>query len=124
MQNRGHGRDTGTDRLLTAAVTHTDSAVIVTASGEIDLVSIQHLQAAIDQAIADPAPVLVVDLSEVGFIGSTGLAVLLAAHHNAAPRPLRIVASPQARRPIEVTGLAQILTVYPDRAAALSDLTV
>ena len=58
-----------------------------------------------DQLLAAPSGVLVVDLSDVTFLASSGLAVLIRAAHRADDRRLRIVATARAvRRPLEITG--------------------
>ncbi|MFF0492655.1 STAS domain-containing protein [Nocardia sp. NPDC004068] len=122
MQSRDRTRSVGPDGLLTATVGRLPDAVVVTAAGEIDLATVAHLRAALDQAVAAPEPVLIVDLTEVEFIGSTGLSALLAAAEAAAPRPLRLLASPRVRRPLAVTGLDRILSVYSDLVAARTAL--
>ncbi len=94
-------------------------AVVVGVDGEIDGLTAPRLRAAIDEAYdqLDGRP-LVVDLTDVTFLGSPGLQVLLdsareAVHHRGF-ETLRIVVD-HARpvvRPIELTGLDAVLTLF------------
>ncbi|RDI63341.1 anti-sigma B factor antagonist [Nocardia pseudobrasiliensis] len=108
------------DCLLTAAVTRAANAVVVTLAGELDLVSAPRLRTALDEALADPAAVLVVDLTAVTFFGLIGSALLLDTVHARAPRPVRILAPPRVRRPLEAVGLDHLLTLSPDLVSAIS----
>ncbi|WP_067686172.1 STAS domain-containing protein [Nocardia jejuensis] len=94
-------------------------AAVLTVAGEIDMVSAPRLRDAVDGALLGAPTRLVMDLTEVGFLGSAGLSVLLTASE-AAPGGLRVVLSRQAFRPIEVTGLDQVLAIFESVDAALS----
>lgn len=92
---------------------------VVAVRGEIDIVSVPQLQAALEQAGQDGAAA-VADLSGVGFMGSAGLSALLVVADAAKPERLRVVASTAVRRPIEVTGLDKVLAVFDTLDAALA----
>ncbi len=103
-----------------------DGAVVMSVRGEVDALTapqlqarVESLRAVIERAGQDTA--VVIDLSRVGFLGSAGLSVLQAAAQLAAPRPLRVTASPAARRVIEVTGLDRMFDLYDDLPSALAD---
>ena len=70
-----------------------------------------------------PERILVADLSGVEFLGSAGLAVLVTAHERVeAPKALRIVASArETQRAFSMTGLNDLLDIYPSGDAALAD---
>ncbi len=104
---------------LTVQVTPTGSAVVIAAHGEIDAATAPRLQHALDEALLLAPSHLVFDLSGVEFMGSAGLSVLMIAAQPDAAREVRVVASPTARRPIEVTGLDTVLTLFDTVAAAL-----
>lgn len=107
-------------RLLDVAVRAEDGTAIVTVQGEVDMASAPQLQAALDDAQRGGDP-LVVDMSEVGFLGSAGLSVLLVISEAAAPGAgLRVVVSDAVRRPIELTGLDKLLSVHESLADALA----
>ncbi|MFD6160924.1 STAS domain-containing protein [Nocardia sp. NPDC060256] len=107
-------------RALQVQLNWVDSAAILTVGGEVDAASAPQLQSGIEDALGAEPALLVVDLSGVRFFGSAGLSVLLFAVEAAAKDGLRVVASAQVRRPIEVTGLDGILDVFDSLQDALA----
>jgi anti-sigma B factor antagonist len=93
------------------------SATVIAATGDIDLRTAPSLRDAVtttvDQVASGP---YVLDLTNVTFLGSTGLTVLLAAHSYVADRGdvLRIVVDSNRPviRPIEITDLDTTLNLY------------
>jgi len=116
--------DSATDG-LSVSQDRRGAAVVVRFVGEIDLHSVETMRTALAAALADataPHPV-VLDLIGVGFLASAGLAELQTAHERAAAQhtPLRIVAVGRSvLRPLEVTGMAEILDIRPDITAAMA----
>ncbi|MFI9533802.1 STAS domain-containing protein [Nocardia fusca] len=107
-------------RLLDVAVRAENGTAIVTVQGEVDMASAPQLQAALEDAQRGGDP-LVVDMSEVGFLGSAGLSVLLVISEAAEPAAgLRVVVSDAVRRPVELTGLDKLLSVHESLADALA----
>jgi anti-sigma B factor antagonist len=109
-----------------AAGVETDDAVVLTISGELDVVTAPTVAGHIERHFADRAAddnrLLVLDLSEVTFLASAGLAVLastsaLATRHNAEVR--LVVNSRVVLRPLTLTGLDKALTIAPDLATAM-----
>jgi anti-sigma B factor antagonist len=87
-----------------------DDVALVQPRGELDLVTVEELRAALD-AIAH-AERLVLDLRGLSFIDSSGLHLLLALHRRAQRDgfQLTLVMPPApADRVIELSGLAQVL---------------
>lgn len=109
----------GGSRMLDVQVRIADGTTIVTAHGEVDMASAPQLQTALEDVQHSGKP-LVVDMSEVGFLGSAGLSVLLVASEAAPGGGVRVVASDAVRRPIELTGLDKMLAVYDSLDAALA----
>lgn len=102
-----------------------DQLVVVTVSGEVDAVTAPHLSAAIGDAIAGTTPSgVIVDLSDVSFLASAGLGVLVATHDQVAGTArFGVVANgPFTRRPITVLGLDTIITLYRTVADAVADM--
>ena len=99
----------------------TPGVVVATVSGEVDMLTAPSLRDVVTSELADCA-VLVIDLSGVAFLGSAGLAVLVEASHEAQRRQveLRVVATGRSvRRPLEITGLDEVLTTFPTRDDAV-----
>ncbi|WP_236725397.1 STAS domain-containing protein [Amycolatopsis orientalis] len=84
---------------------------VVTASGEIDQVTSEHLQAAFDQAVEPSPPSLLIDLRRVVFCDSTGLSTLIGLRGRAITLglQLQIVPSSTLLRLAERTGLSTFL---------------
>jgi anti-anti-sigma factor len=101
---------------------HQGSAVVVRVAGELDLVTTPMLEESIGTALGDGPGLLVIDLTEVTFLASGALSALVAAHQAGADRTtVRVVAANRATvLPIQMTGLDQVLAVFPTLADALA----
>lgn len=122
------------DQLMTVTTARTGSTVIVTVTGELDLHTARDLMSAVDDVLTEPdTGGVVIDLSGVSFLGSSGLGTLaeLATRAPASrrpdesPVPVRLVSAPDNRaviRPWKTMHLEQILPLHSDVAAALADL--
>lgn len=98
-------------------------AVVVTVSGEVDALTAPTLRAQLDSALAEAGdgPV-VVDLTDVSFLASRGLATLVDAHRDASARtPLRVVVdhTRPVIRPLQLSGLDGVLALFSDVEEAL-----
>lgn len=100
------------DALLRCERSDEEHAVVLRLAGEIDLASKADLDGwlCVAQALGRP---VVVDLEEVRFMGSSGLASFLQAHLRG---PLRLRGiRPGVRRCFEITGLDDELRIEDDR---------
>jgi len=95
--------------------------VVITVAGEVDLATAPELAAALDEVGADDGPI-VVDLTEVGFLDSSGLNVLLQARERlGGGTSVRLVATrPAILRVLAVTGLDEVFPVFPAVGEAAS----
>lgn len=103
-----------TSDLISVTATRTDGAGVVTVAGEIDCSTAPLLTAAVDSLLAASPAEVVVDLCGVTFLDSAGLHALVTGHARATELgvPWRVlVATHAAQRPIQVTGLWDILRV-------------
>ena len=94
---------------------------VLQARGEIDVASAPEFHDALSGLIDQGPAILVVDLSEVSFIDSTGLGVLVSAEKQtrADGHELRLVVThPQITRLLELTGLNEVFTVVSSAAEA------
>lgn len=105
---------------LTVTAHAQGTAVIAEARGEIDMATAASLEECLLAELRAAPAVLVIDLTDVTFLASAGLAVLVRCHQHPGPTILRVVAGPSTARPIELTGLDHELAVYPTREAALA----
>jgi anti-anti-sigma factor len=89
-----------------------EHAVVIVARGELDVMSAESFSAELGRAGQSRLPVTVVDLSELQFIDSSGLAALIKADQDAkaAGRRLVVVRGPrQVQQLLELTGLSERL---------------
>jgi anti-sigma B factor antagonist len=90
-----------------------DGVAVVAASGEIDLATASSFRTALIDAVADRAGDLVVDLSDVTFMDSTGLGALVSARRRLALRgaSLRLVGPAGGVR--RILDIAKVEHVFP-----------
>lgn len=96
-------------------------ATVVSLAGELDLYNAEDLRAALLECSAEEPAMLVVDLTEVTFIDSTALGVLIEARSRLADRDGFRLASPgvETRRALEVSGLDRHFSVFDTVADAV-----
>lgn len=106
---------------MTVSVRRQTDTLILTVVGELDILTAPTVDEAARLALADKPAVLVIDLTQVGFLGSAGLSLLVKTHQQGAPQcDVRIVAATRTtRRPIELTGLDRQLTLFSSLEEAL-----
>lgn len=100
-----------------------EAAVVLDAVGEVDLYTSPLLADAVTAALAETPARLVIDLTGVTFLASTGLSVLLQADQSAGnSTQVRIVipAEGPLQRTFTATGLHELLAVFPTRTDALT----
>lgn len=71
------------DQAFSAEVSGPPSAPVVRLVGDLDLASADLLLAAVDEALADGAPSLVLDCAKLEFVDPAGLSALVRAAHRA-----------------------------------------
>lgn len=96
-----------------------DGWTVLSVTGEIDLATAPEMDAALAAADGD----VILDLSAVSFMDSTGIRSLVAAHRAAesADRGFRIVVGRQIERLLEMTGLDGTLPLAGSLDNATSD---
>jgi anti-sigma B factor antagonist len=109
---------------ITTSVAHREGVTVVSIGGEIDLSTAQAFEEVIAEALEDEPPVLVIDLSNVSFMASVGLRILAATQEKVGKSiQLALVADhAAASRPMQLTGLDNVISLYPTLDAALTAL--
>jgi anti-anti-sigma factor len=95
---------------------------LLTVSGEIDIASAPRLITGLNEALGECSSPVVVDLTGVGFMDSTGLALLLNAHRRLARRGqgFAVVCSEgPVRRVFTITDMVETLRVRSEREDAV-----
>ncbi len=95
-------------------VANKGETAVISVSGELDLASSPALEEELERVANSEASLVVVDLSELEFMDSTGLSVLVRAHQRAAEGTQRfglINGSQQVQRLLSLTGVADRLVL-------------
>lgn len=117
----GSPRPTDPDRARTPRLRaqvsrpHQD-ALVVTVSGDVDAATIEHLQEVLWPRLSATVHTLVVDLTEVGFLGMAGLDLLHQARLWAHARGLAlglVLAGGEAERAVHMARLDKVLPCFP-----------
>ena len=102
------------------AVETIGAAVVIRLAGELDLYNAEAVRAALAEAASSSPARVVVDLSDVDFVDSTALGVLIEARAKVGVERL-VLAAPQfeTRRTLQVSGLDRHIAVHDTVEAAL-----
>lgn len=108
---------------MTTTVSLRDEATVLTVAGEVDLATAPALENAIDSTLGGKPSALVIDLTEVSFLASAGMAALVGAHQRAGGTRIAIVADgPATSRQLKMTNLDQVFALHPTLDEALAAL--
>jgi len=103
-----------------SAVSHAQ-VIVVAPSGEIDLATAPQLREGLEQAELQASSGLIIDLSGVGFIDSTGIGELVGCHRRCHEqgRPLAfVVPGGTITKILRVTGMDSVFELHQDEASA------
>ncbi len=103
--------------------TRPDGVAIITMVGKLDLLSTAAVKQQLTQTVHDGTPRLVIELSQVGFIDSSGLAALISGLKTArmAGGDVYLVCpGVEVRNILEFTRLDRVLQMYDSLEAALA----
>jgi len=92
----------------------TNGTAVVSVRGQVDVYTADRLWETVDEALAGAPSELIVDLSRVTFIDSTGLSVLVRAHKRLKSMRASVVvrgASNQVVKVLEITKLNKVLSL-------------
>ena len=109
----GHDNGASLHKEPVLAIDRHDRAAIVRLGGELDLYNATQVREALAAASAESPERVVVDLSEVEFIDSTALGVLIEARSKLPNKRAFLLAAPrlETRRALEISGLDRHFTV-------------
>jgi anti-anti-sigma factor len=100
-----------------------EGALLVMATGELDLAAAPRLATVLSMATQSAEPCVVLDLSEVEFVDSTALGAIMHASTEAeagGKQMLVVAVDGPVRRLLEITNLTGRFRVYPSREDALA----
>jgi anti-sigma B factor antagonist len=103
---------------------HPSAVTVAHVTGDIDLASADVFREGLAESVAS-GDAFVLDLDGVTFMGSLGFSVLVETHHETERRKIPwgiVTGSSPIVRPLRITGLEQVLPIYPSVADALEAL--
>lgn len=103
---------------------HGGDAIVYRLRGSLDIATAPSLRAALLEAANEGKHDIIVDLSQLEFLDSTGLGALIGAHRRALENGGRvrlIVNEGPIQRLLTITGLMRIFSVYATIEGALED---
>lgn len=107
-------------------IEHRQEALLVRLGGEMDLGVADKLRLALDKALMEKqTKYLILNLSRVTFIDSSGLGVILGRYKRLVHQGGRVIlvgAQPPVRRILELSGLLQVMDDCQDESMAFSKI--
>ena len=100
------------------------SGHLIVASGDVDMTAVDEMSALFAIAVAATRGAVILDLNRVQFIDSTALATILRGARElqrVGKRLLVVAADGPVRSLLEITGLAQSLSIHDTQADAIAD---
>jgi anti-anti-sigma factor len=90
-----------------------EAAVVVSCSGVLDMLTAPHLEDRLNEVLAKQPSALIIDMSDVDFLASHGMNVLVMVRRRLAPDvPFAVVADgPATSRPLTLIGLAELINM-------------
>lgn len=98
---------------------------VLAVSGSLDVLTTPELEAGIAAAAQRPSAGLIVDLSAVEFLGSSGMGALVTAHAYLSPdtRLALVADGPATSRPLTLVGIADVIDIFATLDEAVSALS-
>jgi anti-anti-sigma factor len=107
-----------------AIVKTTDGVAVVDLAGDINANAEEELGRAYDEATNGDASTILLNFERVGYINSTGIALIVGAMAKARKEGLTMAAcglSEHYRHIFEITRLVDFMHIFPDEESALND---
>ncbi len=103
-----------------------DRVVVVSVRGDVDALTAPRLSDEILNALSEEPSAVIVDLSAVDFMASSGMAVLVSTQERVTPTArFGVVADgPGTSRPLKLMGLDSVISIHPTLDDALASCTV
>ncbi|AQA04628.1 hypothetical protein BVC93_21865 [Mycobacterium sp. MS1601] len=98
-----------------------DNTAVVHCRGVLDILTAPVLERHLAHTLADNPAAVIVDLTDIDFLASHGMAILIATHDRVSPRlPFSVVADgPTTSRPMKLVGLHELMPMHPRLDLAL-----
>lgn len=103
----------------------TGDVTVISVRGAIDMLTAPQLADGIRAAVGESPRVVIVNMTDVDFLASAGMQVLVAAKEEVGATRLVVVADgPATSRPLKITGITDFIDLYPTLDEALEKVSV
>lgn len=125
MNAQGDSSTTEPESGLTVDEQWNGQVAVISATGAIDMLTAPQLADGIRAAEGKSPKAVIVNLTDVDFLASAGMQVLVAAKEQLGGTRLVVVADgPATSRPLTITGITDLIDLYASLDEALENLTV
>ena len=109
---------------ISTSVAHHGDIAVLSVGGVVDLATAPALDEVVAGLVGAQPSGLIIDLTDVTFLASVGLQILVATHEKVSESAqFAVVANgPVTARPIQLTSLDQVFSLYPTLDDALTGL--
>jgi anti-sigma B factor antagonist len=110
------------DRAFGVVASQRGDVAILSVSGDVDALTAPELTQAIVSVLAKSPTAVIVDLSDVAFLASAGMSVLVEANElvSSDAKLLVVADGPATSRPIKLVGIDKIVSLHPNIDDALN----
>lgn len=103
----------------------TGDVAVISARGAVDMLTAPELADSIRAALGKSPRAVIVNMTDVDFLASAGMQVLVAAKEEVGDTRLVVVADgPATSRPLKITGITDFIDLYPTLDEALENVSV
>lgn len=100
-----------------------DGTIVLSVTGALDILTAGDFTEELLAAIGEAPRAVIVDMSRLDFLASAGMSALVEGHRAAGATKLAVVADgPATSRPLTITGLTELIALYPTLAEAVTGL--
>lgn len=101
-----------------------DGTIVLAVTGALDILTADDFTARLRAALAEEPRAVIVDMSDLDFLASAGMAALVEGTRAAADATRLVVVAdgPATSRPLAITGLTELITLYPTLDDAVTGL--
>lgn len=101
---------------METSIEHDVQRIVVNVSGDVDLASADQLKMALDEVLSGSPAHVIIDMTPVSFMDSTGLGVLVRALKRARENDTRldlVISNERVLKVLSITQLDTVLSIHP-----------
>jgi anti-sigma B factor antagonist len=101
-----------------------DAGIVLAVTGALDILTADDFTDRLRAALSEAPKAVIVDMSHLDFLASAGMAALVEGTRSAVngTRLVVVADGPATSRPLAITGLTELIKVYPTLVDAVTEL--